>query len=453
MKIAKESLALYSLDLIRGKDGGREYRVEQVANAMGISPNTFNLYVSRLVKEGLITKQKKRYLKDLNQTVTFSQKGSDEVQNIENRVGELLLTTDRHNVPKMIKVSSILGRIKDPLERVFFLSLYHKVRYFDLPMYLNTLRMAKMDVNMVDIFSDLEIDKKDTTRLSFVESFYNTGLWGKIDKELPMEDVWKENDTNTLLVLAEAYLRQAKIDEARVIHRYITDMRGDITQNQWFKIQIDEANALRKEGKMEEAMEFLDKVSEETDNKKHNALIKSIKGLVFALTGDREKALELYRSAIASFNTFGLPILLSIVHNYRGYTHFINDYHEDAEKDWIKARRYAKDAGSRYGEAMILPNLADIAVRAGKFDLAEKYLKRAHAIFEETGDHEGFSIVEYNYAIFHIFKKDIDSAIECFDRSNEIAYPLPSPQEKKELRGYFIKCALEKGYENIESRV
>ena len=82
MKIDKESLALYSLSLIRGEDGEREYRVEQVANAMGISPNTFNLYVSRLVKGELITKQKKRYLKDLNQTVTFSQKGLNEIQNI-----------------------------------------------------------------------------------------------------------------------------------------------------------------------------------------------------------------------------------------------------------------------------------------------------------------------------------------------------------------------------------
>ncbi len=453
MKVDKESIVLYSLHIVRHEDGEREYRKEQIANAMGVAPNTFDLYLYRLVKRGLINRKKKRYQKDINKTITFTTDGFEEIERIEKTVDKLLLTTERHNISNMIKVQTILNRIKDPLEKVFFLSLYQKVKYFDLPMYLKTLRVAKMDINIVDIFSDLEVRSEEKTRLSFVESFYNTCLYGGAREGLSMEDVWKENDTNTLLVLAEANLRQGKIDEAREIHRYILDMRKDMTQNQWFKIQIDQAQALRKEGKMEEAVSHLDEVNKMTENKIFLAYLKGIKSMILANTGEHDKALELYHSAISSLNKFGLPILLSITHNNRGVNYFLMRRYEDAEKDWIKARRYAKDAGSHYGEAIVLPNLADIAVRGGKFDLADSYLKRARSIFEETSDYEGFAIVEFNYAIFYLFKGDIDKALECFKRSREIAFPLPPKQERDGLKEYFLSCVEETGMGPIENLI
>ena len=453
MKIDKQSLALYSLFLIREDDRGREYHSEHVANAMGISPNTLDLYISRLVKKGYIIKQKKRYLKDLNQTVSFTQEGLEEVERIRGQVNALLLTTDRHNIPKIIKVIVILDRIRDPLEKVFFLLLYHKVRSFDLPMYLNTLRMAKMDINLVDIFSDMDVGSEEKVTLPFVESFYSTSLWGKIDAELPLDDVWRENYTNTLLLLAEAYLRQGKMKEARTIHSYLLDMRGDITQNQWFKIQVDIAQALRKEGKTDEALDHLDELLKELDNKKYIAYVKNLKGVILAYVDRNEESIELLNSAINSYNAFGIPLLLSLAHNNRGVTNFIMDRKEDAKKDWIKSRRYAKDANSHYGEAIVLPNLADITMREGNFDLAQSYLDRANEIFMDTNDAEGFAIVRFNEAVLSLFKRDQEKALELFRESEEVAFPLPPPQQKKVLRDYFLEVANELGLKEIEDRL
>ena len=157
--------------------------------------------------------------------------------------------------------------------------------------------------------------------------------------------------------------------------------------------------------------------------------------------------------AISSFNAFGIPLLLSLTHNNRGVTNFMMGRMEDAKKDWTKARRFAKEANSHYGEAVVLPNLADIMMREGNFKLAQSHLKRANEIFMETNDAEGFAIVKFNEAILFLFKKEQDKALELFRESETVAYPLPSPQRKKILREYFLEVARELDLKEIENKL
>ena len=119
------------------------------------------------------------------------------------------------------------------------------------------------------------------------------------------------------------------------------------------------------------------------ENKVYIAYAKMTMALYKFYTGDREEYKELFKSAISSLSTHGLPLFLAIAYNYRGICNFT-----EAENDWIKARKYAKEAKSIFAEARILPNLADIAMKKGKFDLASRYLDRSSEVFSDYSDYE-----------------------------------------------------------------
>ena len=450
MKIGKEALVLYSIHLIVGEEShGGPYTTLHLSGAMGISESTLDLYLSRLTKRGLITRKKLRYEKDIGRKIFLTDSGREEVGKVEELLGSLLLTTERHLVPTCIRVVGILEKIPDPLERIFFLSVYDKNKRFDLPMFLETLRLSKQEINLIHILADRGMDSGGTGRTTFIEAFFNTSLYGDLEKDILERDIWKEKDIDALLILAEAKQRSGQFQESLSLHEYILSPRFKITQNQWFKARIDQAQTHRKMGDTDESLRILDEVLDQVDDKIYLAYAKEVKAKVYSHMGEYERAIELFRSSIGAFKTFGLPLMLSIAINNRGVLYFSMNEFDLAEKEWIKARRLAKEARSDFAEAIVLPNLADLAARSGNFDLSKNYLSRAYGIFEGLGDVEGLAAVEFNLSLMYLEMRNDEEAVSHFKLSESIAYPLPSPHERMERRKDFIGRANRYGLEDV----
>lgn len=452
MKLSKEDLVLYSIYLI-SKDGrpDQNYRKEQLANALGISDSTLNLYMTRLKSDGLINRTKKKFAPDIRGTADLTQEGTRRVMQIDSMIDAMVLTEERHNIPSCIEVRTILMKINDLMERIFFLGLYTQNKYFDLPMFLNTMKVSREDTTLLNIFSNIDANPCGTRHESFVETFFNASLYGEIDKDIITSDIWRKEDIDALIILAEAKLRMGKFEDCSMILNHLLTDRTDLNYNQWFIIKIDQVHLHRKQNRDEEAMSILDDMLMMVDNRICASIVKMNKATLLFFMGDRKDYPELYRSAISSFGIHGLSLFLSMTHNVRGVTFFILERYEEAESDWIKARRYAREARSEFAEAKVMPNLADIAMKKGKFDLSKGYLKRAYDIFSSYNDYEGLAIVEFNYALLYIEMRDLDKAMEHYAKCKEVAFPLPTEKELVIFRDEVIKRAKEKGFEGVEN--
>ena len=124
---------------------------------------------------------------------------------------------------------------------------------------------------------------------------------------------------------------------------------------------------------------------------------------------------------------------------------------DEAERDWIKARKSAREAKSEFAEGKVLPNLADIAMKSGKYDLSRSYLDKSAEIFKKYNDYEGIAIVEFNHALLCAELKDIEGIKDHFKRCKEIAFPLPAPFLLKIFRDEVIKRSEDNGLEGIQN--
>lgn len=454
MKLDRESLVLYAINLIAEMpEEKRVHSKDRLTSAMGISDSTLDLYMSRLSSKGFLTRKRLKYKSDILSNSSITETGMEELKKVQRTIDGLLLTEERHNIPSCIQVSTILGRINEPLEKIFFLSLYTQNRFFDLPMVLNTFKISKEQTNLLNAFCDMQPNPCGIRNESFVETYFNTSHYGKIDKEMLKSDTWKRDDIDALLVLAKAKQKMGKLEEVRMIHEYLLTNRTDLTQNQWFIIKTDQLSILRKDRKYDEFMVMIDDLMDSIDNKIYIAFLKMLKGQALFMSGDRKEYKEYYRSAISSFNSFALPLFLGITYNGRGVVNFIAENYKEAEEDWLKARKYGKEAKSEYLEAKVLPNLADINMRRGNFKVAISQLNKAKKIFTDYSDYDGIANVELNLALLELEKKNLEKALEHYNLSNTISFPLPSPEEKKMYRDGFIKRAMEKGFADIENHI
>ncbi|MDG6224742.1 MAG: tetratricopeptide repeat protein [Candidatus Thermoplasmatota archaeon] len=452
MKLGKEDLVLFSIYLI-SKDGkpDQNYRKDQLANALGISDSTLNLYMTRLRSDGLITRTKKKFAPDIRGTTDLTREGMRRVTQIDSMIDSMVLTEERHSIPSCIEVRTILRKINDIMERIFFLALYTQNKYFDLPMFLNTMKVSREDTTLLNIFSNIDANPCGTRHESFVETFFNASLYGEIDKDIVTSDIWRKEDIDALIILAEAKMRMGKFEDCSMILNHLLTDRTDLNYNQWFIIKIDQVHLLRKQNRDEEALSILNDMLMTVENRICLSLVKMNKGVILFFMGDREEYSELLRSAISSFSIHGLSLFLAMAYNVRGVTFFILERDDEAESDWLKARKYAREARSEFAEAKVMPNLADIAMKKGKFDLSKGYLKRAHEIFSSYNDYEGLAIVELNYALLYIEMRDLDKALEHFAKCKEVAFPLPTEKELVIFREEIIKRAREKGFEGVEN--
>mgnify|MGYP001414941286 FL=1 len=343
MKLKKDQLVLFTLGLVKeSKAKSREFNIEIISSALGIGRKTLDLYMTKLSKKGYIERIKKKYANDVRSRYEITRKGESELEDIQEILGNLLLTEDRHNIPICYTVAEILERIPDPMEKIFFLTLYNQNKYFDLPSFLDMLKLSKEETGLINIFCDLDGTDCGTRKESFIESFFRSSLYGNVNTEMLTSDTWSKEDIDALIVLAESRLRMGKLEDTKLIHNYLLSPEVDLTQNQWFLVMIDWSQLLYREGKLKETVEHLDQVIEMVDNKIYISFARMIKAINQFQLGDREEYQDLFDSSIKSFKTFGLPLFLSISYNNRGVCNFMNDDFEKAERDWNKSINYHK---------------------------------------------------------------------------------------------------------------
>ncbi len=454
MKLSKEDLVLYSLHLIKQDNRtDREYTKDSLSNAIGISNNTLDLYITRLKMQGFLVRFKKKYVHDMRKTVDITQTGQEYVNSLTKNLECLLLTEERHNIPSCMEMTKVMAQLPDPLEKAFFLSLYNQTKYFDLPMFLNSFRLSRDETNLLKVFCDVESNPCGFIKESFVESFFNASLYGNIETEKLRTEVWPKEDVNALIILAHAKIKSGRFEDAKMIHDHILTTRTDLTQNQWFITKIGCVLWYYKKGDLEGALNLVNEVLDSVDNKVMQAYAKMFKGQILFHMKKRNEGLELLKSSISSFTTFGLPLFLSIAHNVRGVCYFIMESYTEAEREWIKARRYAREAKSEFSEAKVLPNLADIAMKNGKYDLSRSYLDKASEIFIKYSDFEGLCIVELNLALLSAELKDVDGICDHFKKCKEVAFPYPPPYNLKIYREEVIKRANENGLVGVDSLI
>lgn len=448
MEIYKEELVLYSLSILESDERPHvKYSREDLAYALDISMNTLDLYFTKLKNQHFVIRHKKKFYDDLRQTIETTPEGKKRIMDIQRRIDLEVLTPERHMIPSTIKITTILKRIDDDLERIFFLALFTRVKRFDLPFFLETIKTAKEESNMVHVLKEFEQKGEGVEEIPVLDMFFKTKLYIEGYHQIMEQDRDLSSNVNALLIVGEANTRQARYNDARAIYEYILSPRIQTNQNQWFMARAGLALLTSKMGDIEDAVVQLEDLMSKVDNKIQKAYCKQLIARILSTTQEHEKAMSLFHSAIRSFNAMGIPLLLCMSFNNLGILYFRMNDHKEAERSWKKASQYAKEINNLFLQAIINTNLADISILKGELPKGKKYLDRAMEKFQEASDYEGIAYVNLNYSFYYLEMKEFYPAKEHFFRALEIAPPFPSPQERKEMKEMFIERAVKNGFE------
>ena len=448
MGLDRESLVLLSISLAKDYAGeGIEYKRSHIAAALDISEVTLQrTYISRLKSKQYLDVEKKVYSVDDLKNIDITEEGKKRLNGIWSDLEEMTFSPDRHGIDTYVKVPQILKLINNPLDRIFLLNLYSRVRSFDLLNLLESFQIKNSELSSMNVVKSLESGGKK----AFVHYYYDTSLLSIKEIKPSVLDDLLDGRVDLLLLRADAYRRQSKLDKAQEIYEHIIKNPLHCDDNQLFISKVGLANILRIKGNVDESFGILDEIIEKSDNRYFVAYAKEIKAYTYTQMDEYSKGLKLFKSSLTAFRHFGFPLLLAIGFNNRGILHFKMEDYERAKEDWFMAKKYAKESDSPYLEACAMTNQADIHMKRGDLRKAKKLLDKSEAIFRSLSDYYSIASIYFNRALFHLEEGEFQKAVEVFKESEETHPLIPSPLDKKERREEFIKRAEEKGYEDVE---
>ena len=123
-------------------------------------------------------------------------------------------------------------------------------------------------------------------------------------------------------------------------------------------------------------------------------------GTVLYMQHQSDKALTLYREALAFYERIGAKRGIALACNNLGDLWW-RDGHGDwneANTYWQRAQRLYEEVGDQAGLALTLRNLGEAHVQLGQFDTAEPILRRARALADALDDQEMRDDVDRNLA-------------------------------------------------------
>ncbi|MGA1822357.1 MAG: tetratricopeptide repeat protein [Thermoplasmatota archaeon] len=441
MGILKDELILYSISLLEDDDRP-SIKVDKstFSSVLNIAESTLNVYLSHLRRSGDIERIKKKHSRDIRETVRITHAGKKRTDIILQKIDREMFTPERHNLPTCISVTTVLDRINDPLEKIFSLSLYNMSKRFDFNLLIQTMRTAKVDSSVVNVISNIT-EKTKENRENLMETFFRCSYIGNVFTD-KIDDVEVDrDDPDMMLLMAEAACKQCRVEESKSLYEYILSPKMHLSDTQWFIASCGLALVTSKMGDIEGSIEMFEDIRNRTDNSVLKAYTRERTARILTTTGDYEGAEELFRSCIASYRSFGIPILQAMGHNNYGILLFCRGDLERAEKEWISARKHARESGSRYLEGPALGNLASIEREKGNLDECEKLLSRYKDCFKNVYDIEGESYLNFNYSLLYLARGDREKALEYFHRFSTIAYPSPSPLEREIMLNVFLENA------------
>jgi tetratricopeptide (TPR) repeat protein len=152
------------------------------------------------------------------------------------------------------------------------------------------------------------------------------------------------------------------------------------------------------------------------DRKGESAMLNNIAG-VFSSTGQPKKALKLYRQALQ---------ISDEVDDQPGkamtYSNMANVYNAIGQPE--KSREFFKlalsirsNVGDRTGEAAIRNNIARVFYDTGQIDNALKLLEQAMLMMREVGDRAGEAIALNNMGMMYLKKGQMEKALKLFENT------------------------------------
>ncbi len=452
MKVTRTDILLYAIDELKKDAASGDCSQEMIASAVGLTPGSLMVYLTRLSKTGVIRAKKRLISEKFLSNIVITEKGKEKLKAFRSRLDDLIFTPQRHNISTCLKFTELAGKFRSPLERTFLLFMYKSRDNFDLNQYMGNLTTATNDMNLLNFLRKLDKPDEEQGQRSYLIEVFNMTLYGDMNKMIEvLKGELSREDIDSLLIHAETKYKQGRLDEAEIIYKQLLSIQPNITINQWLQTNLGLAQVIRRKEGPKEAIAYLDRVGGETKGRLFRALLNQAKGTCFSMMGDYTTAIEMLSECIRSYRQYQYPLLISIAMNNRGVAYFSSGKIEQAEKDWSIALKMADKAHCRYAKGRLLGNLADVEVLKGNLKKAERYLNSSERLFRSVNDMEGVAAVEFNRALKSISEKDIEGLKVHFKRSEEIAYPLPPEYERSFRRKVMSDRAKEMGLEDIVS--
>ncbi len=447
MILSNEDLILFSVhELLREKNDQLEVTLKDFASGPHIHENTLNVYLSKLRKQGLIHRINKHYEYNIIKKMSLTEEGFLRLENINSVLSNSVFTPENHKIDHVWKFFDIYNKYKNPIERIFILTLFVKMKDFDITSFISTLETSKDERCFTRIFND-HFCTKDKKKVTLSQSILNMSLYGINYKNDILNMNQEKGDINSLILLAEASRRRGEFEYANQQFKQLLKPTFNLTRNQWLQIQI---NLLCLNYELEDYQEVNKKIEYLKDQTKDIVLknyLLEIEGTLCYFNKDNENAIKLLSSSIRSFHKLNEDFFLSLAYTNRGVVYFNMENFPLAEKDWKKALKYARNVGSKYSEANILPNLADIEIQRKNYKKAKYMLNKSEDMFIDLGCIRGRDIVEFNRALLYLEMKKLDKAIDHLNISETLSPSFPTTKDMEIRRDWFLKKANDLGLE------
>jgi class 3 adenylate cyclase/tetratricopeptide (TPR) repeat protein len=151
---------------------------------------------------------------------------------------------------------------------------------------------------------------------------------------------------------------------------------------------------------------------------------KDLLGWTYSTTGDYDKAMEIYTSALKQAEEVGDKggmgrslLSIGVVYSDKGDFGTALDYYN-------RSLAIREEVGDKRGMGYSLNNIGIVYGNKGDLDTALDYHSRSLAIKEEIGDKSGMGVALNNIGLGCLDKGDYDKALDYYDRSLAIAEEL-----------------------------
>ena len=200
-------------------------------------------------------------------------------------------------------------------------------------------------------------------------------------------------------------------------------------------------------GRYDEARDHLEtaiELAQKLDDWGLERLAQRILGGVAWATGEYEQA-RAYNEALSLARETGMCHKEANTLNNLGHVALERGSHEEATAFLGAALEVASDIDSSKREGESHWRLGAVAIDTGDFEDAERDLKRAEVIFEETGNQLYIARVTLEQARLALERKRTSAALELAEEARSVAEELDAMKELSECRTVLGRIALDEG--------
>ncbi len=147
------------------------------------------------------------------------------------------------------------------------------------------------------------------------------------------------------------------------------------------------------------------------------AAILRTEGELYRMRRDYDRAMGLYRSALAIAESLGSGADMADALNSIGNIYNDRSQYEQALEHYRRALRLCEELGDKIGQAVIVNNIGSIYNDRSEYGQALEHYRRAFRIFEELGDKRGQAFALVNIGNIYTARSEYGQALEYYLRA------------------------------------